>query len=225
MVTAAPGSCGPASQPSCGTSRGAGLVFVIGDREQPLAKSGRNSVLHWCMVAPSRVTCLRMGNGRTLSEGTPAVPRDDAPGTQTCSSKVSPVWRSDGVLRAERPPCWLRAVGATSPEEVPARILNLGRWRLTVARAWNEALRIHLFVVRAAVFTTVVEGKIIVSLSDNMCEILSTESGRATNRALNAPCHQSLTWQLFGDIDWRRRHVLPPRLLPTRQLGGQMQDS
>ena len=40
-----------------------------------------------------------------------------------------------------------------------------------------------------------------------MSEILSAERGRMTNRALNAPSQQSLAWQLYGDIDWKRRHV------------------
>ena len=46
-----------------------------------------------------------------------------------------------------------------------------------------------------------------VSLGDTMSEILSSERGRATSRALNAPCWEALAKQLYGDIDWRRRHV------------------
>ena len=52
-----------------------------------------------------------------------------------------------------------------------------------------------------------VAGKIVVSLGDNLSEILSIERGRATNRALHTLCWQSLAWQLYSDIDWRRRHV------------------
>merc|ERR1712194_41334 len=38
------------------------------------------------------------------------------------------------------------------------------------------------------------------------------ERGRATNRALNSLCRQSrLSMQVFGDITWRRRHVVSKR--------------
>ena len=110
--------------------------------------------------------------------------------------------------RGLRPLCWLRAAEETSLwskdkfPAVPARILNPGRWRLIVAGAWNEASRINLFEARAALLglrracaQRTLRGKIVVSLGDNLSEILSIERGRATNRALNAPCRQFLAWQ------------------------------
>ena len=75
-----------------------------------------------------------------------------------------------------------------------------------------EASRIHLFDVRAALLgvrracAQRVRGEIVVSHGENMSEVLSTERGRATNRALNVLHRRSLAWQFNGDVDWWRCH-------------------
>ena len=122
-----------------------------------------------------------------------------------------------GSTRTARPTAALPAQGGRGDiafvegqiPSVPARILS--QCRVIVAGAGEEPSRIHLFEARAALLglhracsQRSLREKISVSLGDNTSEILSIESGRATNRALNAPCRQSLARQSYGDIDWRR---------------------
>ena len=52
-----------------------------------------------------------------------------------------------------------------------------------------------------------VVGTELVSLGDNMSELLSTECGRARDRALNSTCRHAAAWQLAAGVVWRRRHV------------------
>ena len=101
---------------------------------------------------------------------------------------------------------------------VPDRMLNIARWCLIVAGGWKHASKIHLFEAKTALMglrralgRRDLQGRTLLSLGDNLSEILAMERGRATNRALNSLCRQSLSMQVFGDITWRRRHVVSKR--------------
>ena len=151
-------------------------TLLLRDREQPLARSGRNSVLLLCVVATacrSRVNCLCVRNRRTLSvEGTVAVPsrsRLAGPGR----------WRTHHTGRKTNP---RRARWNLQP----------GRWRLIVAGAWKEAQRIHLFEARAALpgFRWACSqqwGTVVVSLWVTTCLKSCQRKGDAQRIVLSTP--------------------------------------
>ncbi|CAK0843206.1 unnamed protein product, partial [Prorocentrum cordatum] len=100
---------------------------------------------------------------------------------------------------------------------VPQTVTHPGRWRLVVAGAWSGSstrLPIHilecrtsLMGLRRAAVCRAAEDSIVVSLGDNMADVLATERGRASDFGLNALCRQSCAWQWAAGVDWRRRHV------------------
>lgn len=51
------------------------------------------------------------------------------------------------------------------------------------------------------------ENSVLVSLGDNMGEILAQDRGRSRDKALNTQCRQAAAWQLAAGTSWRRRHV------------------
>eukprot|EP00959_Pyramimonas_sp_CCMP1952_P290635 6078970-Pyramimonas_sp.AAC.1 len=60
--------------------------------------------------------------------------------------------------------------------------------------------------LRRAAVCRAAEDSIVVSLGDNMADVLATERGRASDFGLNALCRQSCAWQWAAGVDWRRRH-------------------
>ena len=83
-----------------------------------------------------------------------------------------------------------------------------------MAGAWRHPGRIHLLEakvslmgLRNAAVSRRSEDCVVLSLGDNMAEVLATERGRARDRGLNACCRQSFAWQLAAGVDWRRRYV------------------
>ena len=105
----------------------------------------------------------------------------------------------------------------TGIPSVSQLITHPGRWRLILAGAWaghSTSLPIHilecrtsLMGLRRAAVTRAAEDTVVVSLGDNMGDVLSTERGRASDFGLNALCRQACSWQWAAGIDWRRRHV------------------
>ena len=49
---------------------------------------------------------------------------------------------------------------------------------------------------------------ILLSLGDNMGELLASEKGRANDRGLNASCRRVCAYQVGANVAWRRRHVV-----------------
>lgn len=95
-----------------------------------------------------------------------------------------------------------------------AHIVHPARWCLIVAGAWRHAQRIHIHEARAAVMGLVravsangAEDCIVISLGDNLAELLAQERGRASNRGLNALCRKAAAWQAISGVTWTRRYV------------------
>lgn len=98
---------------------------------------------------------------------------------------------------------WYESPGVVQP--LPRALLWPPRWVLVVCGAWGHARRIHLHEAKAALLglrractAPRSEDRIVVSLGDNMGELLGQERGRARNIGLNACCRQSAGWQIAG---------------------------
>ena len=97
---------------------------------------------------------------------------------------------------------------------LPGSLLSKGRCRRVVVGAWRDAGSIHLkegrtslMALRREARTPASHGLTILSLGDNMSELLAQDRGRAADHALNALCRRSASYQLGCGLRWRRRHV------------------
>ena len=92
--------------------------------------------------------------------------------------------------------------------------LRPARWQPLVAGAWRHYNRIHdrecrtsLWALRRECALGANRGSTVLSIGDNLSEVLALERGRARNRDLNAVCRQACGLRLATGIAWRRRHV------------------
>jgi len=67
--------------------------------------------------------------------------------------------------------------------------------------------RVALMGPRFAAARPAFQDSVVVSVGDNMGEVLATEKGRATDPVLNAQCRRAAGLQVSAGIRWRRRHV------------------
>jgi hypothetical protein len=72
----------------------------------------------------------------------------------------------------------------------------------------NKEARSALQGLRRASRRGNAHNKQVLSLGDNMSELLATEFGRARNHELNALCRRSAVLQMSSNIIWKRRHVI-----------------
>ena len=105
--------------------------------------------------------------------------------------------------------------------ELPARVPPLPdsllcpeRWKLVVEGAWKSTSAIHtlearisLLGLRRAARCVGSHHKRVLSIGDNMSEIVASEKGRAADFSLRSLIKRSAAYQLGCGIMWRRRHV------------------
>ena len=97
---------------------------------------------------------------------------------------------------------------------LPDSLLEPDRWKLVVEGAWKSTSGIHtlearisLLGLRRASRSVKSHGKRVLSLGDNMAEIVASEKGRASDFSLRSLIKRSAAYQLGCGIIWRRRHV------------------
>ena len=71
----------------------------------------------------------------------------------------------------------------------------------------NKECRAALLTLKRAVVSNHAAGHNVLSVGDNLSEILSTTKGRARDRELNSLCRGSCALSLSSDVGWRRRHI------------------
>lgn len=85
------------------------------------------------------------------------------------------------------------------------------RWRTVLAGAWRheEAIvaRSSILGLRRAADRADCHGTLLLSVGDNLTDILEFDKGRSSSRGLNTLCRQSCALQTISGIRWRRRHV------------------
>ena len=120
--------------------------------------------------------------------------------------------RSRAPLPRSMPPR-LREVPAAVPP-LPDDILDVARWRRVAVGAWRDPAAIHLKEARIALLglriacrTPAMADAELLSLGDNMGEVLSHDRGRARDRGLNAVCRRSAAHRLALNLCWNRRYV------------------
>ena len=93
-------------------------------------------------------------------------------------------------------------------------IVDPTRWHLVVARPWRSAGVIHHQEGRAALLGLRREAhlvgshnKVLLSLGDNLAEVLVAERGRARDRGLLSLARQAAAHQVAANIGWKRRYV------------------
>ena len=120
------------------------------------------------------------------------------------------------------------------PESVPSisdKLMDPGRWSRVVVGGFRttgpihmlEAWTSHLTLLYAAAEPDSI-GKFVVSIGDNMSELLASEAGRASDLALNTIMRKNAAVVFAYDLQWRRRYCESERN-PTDQdsrlaLGG-----
>lgn len=88
------------------------------------------------------------------------------------------------------------------------------RWRLVVAGAWQAPEHIvtlegrtNLLSLRRAASRPEGHGAVVLSIGDNLTEVMAFEKGRSGSWCLNALCRHSCAWQTATGIRWRRRRI------------------
>ncbi|CAK0844871.1 unnamed protein product [Prorocentrum cordatum] len=114
-----------------------------------------------------------------------------------------------GVLKGRLRPT-VRPAGAP----VPDSLVDPRDWSLIVEGAWRRGGPIHLLEgrvalggLRHAARQVDCHGSRVLSLGDNMSELLSIEKGRAVDLGLACLCRRAAAYQIACGISWRRRHL------------------
>ncbi|CAK0895895.1 unnamed protein product [Prorocentrum cordatum] len=114
-----------------------------------------------------------------------------------------------GVLKGRLRPT-VRPAGVS----VPDSLVDPRDWSLIVEGAWRRAAPIHLLEgrialggLRHAAWQVDCHGSRVLSLGDNMSELLSVEKGRAVDHGLACLCRRAAAYQIACGISWRRRHL------------------
>ncbi|CAK0861426.1 unnamed protein product [Prorocentrum cordatum] len=145
------------------------------------------------------------GAGGVLGEGDPSC---------GIATWAPPPRRAD-----ERPHGTVRARVAQAPrratfEDIPDELVAPDAWSLVVEGAWRTRAPIHILEARIALAglrhasrSLECHGRRVLSLGDNMAEVLSTEKGRAVDVGLGSVCRRSAAIQVATGIRWRRRYL------------------
>ncbi len=93
---------------------------------------------------------------------------------------------------------------------IPATITWSARYAPLCTGAWRHPSKIHalesrvaLMGLRFAAARPAFHDSVVVSVGDNMGEVLATEKGRATDPVLNAQCRRAAGLQVSAGIRWR----------------------
>ena len=123
-----------------------------------------------------------------------------------------------GSLERAFPTKAIEVVGAVP--EVPEEMLVPGAWVRAIIGAWRESEVIHLLEGRVLLWGlrrssrgAACHGKQILSLSDNLSDVLAFERGRSVNWGVRMQTRKSAAIQLATEIQWRVRHVRTGRNL------------
>ena len=97
---------------------------------------------------------------------------------------------------------------------LPDSIAEAGRWRTLLAGGWSEHRNIHIQEARIALLglrrdsrRTDVRNCELLSLGDNLSEVLSFERGRSRDYGLNALARRACAYQISMNVRWRRRYI------------------
>ncbi|CAK0839789.1 unnamed protein product [Prorocentrum cordatum] len=97
---------------------------------------------------------------------------------------------------------------------LPDELLDSARWPRVLVGAWDRREAIYmkkrcvsLAGLRHAVADPRAHGCQVLSVGDNLSEIMATEEGRAVDHCLNALCRRAAALQLGAEIRWVRRCV------------------
>ena len=104
------------------------------------------------------------------------------------------------------------AANRVSP--LPDSLMDPQRWKLVVEGAWRSTSAIHTLEARIALLGLRRASRClknhhtrVLSIGDNMSEILASEKGRAADYSLRSLIRRAAAYQLGCGIMWRRRHV------------------
>ncbi|CAK0822447.1 unnamed protein product, partial [Prorocentrum cordatum] len=97
---------------------------------------------------------------------------------------------------------------------LPDTLVAPTRWRRLLVGAWQRREAIHMKEARIAlvglyhaVRDPASHGGAVLSLGDNLSEVLATERGRAHDPALNSVCRRAAAVELGAEVRWVRRYV------------------
>ncbi|CAK0801704.1 unnamed protein product, partial [Prorocentrum cordatum] len=97
---------------------------------------------------------------------------------------------------------------------LPDTLVAPTRWRRLLVGAWQRREAIHMKEARIAlvglyhaVRDPASHGGVVLSLGDNLSEVLATERGRAHDPALNSVCRRAAAVELGAEVRWVRRYV------------------
>ena len=104
-----------------------------------------------------------------------------------------------------------------NPYALPAvaePLLQASRWRRCVVGAWTDESAVHMKEARVALLGLKRHARdprsahsVVLSLGDNMGEVLAQDKGRAADHALNAVCRRGCAVRLGMALTWARRYV------------------
>ncbi len=140
------------------------------------------------------------------------------PGLEAFGGSPSSLAIATGLAPHTGPPSAGRDfVLAELPDRVPPlpdALLEPRRWALIVEGAWAKPAPIHILEGRIALAglrhharVAHQHGQRVLSLGDNMAELLASEKGRAVDRALCSITAHSAAYQIGCGLRWRRRFV------------------
>ena len=97
---------------------------------------------------------------------------------------------------------------------LPDSIAEAGRWRTLLAGGWTDHRCIHIQEARVALLGLRRDSRRIdvrdcqvLSLGDNLSEVLSFERGRSRDLGMNALARRACAYQISMNVHWRRRYI------------------
>jgi hypothetical protein len=146
-------------------------------------------------------------------------------GVDVSSSSLAPNFESsllsDDLQDSSRPPrletpLQRKVVFLERPQTVPPLVDKFcldGPWNLVIVGSWIRDDAIHnkeacvslMGLRRASRSTTKHDSVLLLSLGDNLAELLSFEKGRAKHRELSSLCRRVCSSQVASGILWHRR--------------------
>ena len=159
---------------------------------------------------PVALRSATFGPGRVADVGASAL--TSGPATSDISEPAS----GEMDLRRRLDSTHRVCVGASSDmvQPLPANLFQSSRWSLLVEGAWRNRTTIHvgeakasLIGLRRASRTTSLHNHIVLSIGDNLSEIVASEKGRCADYSLRTVMLQETAYRVAAGIEWRRRHV------------------
>ena len=106
--------------------------------------------------------------------------------------------------------------------QVPEHVMA-GRWVLLLRGAWSRSEAIHLLEARVALWSlrrvsrgSYAHGTFLVTLGDNLAEVLSFSKGRASDHGLRVLCCRAAAICLGCNLQWGRRYIETSRNVADR---------